>query len=887
MINVPQLVESFVERDILITAREGELKIKAPQGAVCEQDLQLIRTHKAELLSWLSAQQDNDAGQVEIVRHQYAENAVPLSYSQQSLWLVEQLNEHNATYNMTSEMHIAGQFDCDIAQQAFTDIIVRHQILRTVYRQHDEQIYQQVQDTFSFQIDTQDLSDHSGSARADAVTELLAAYRTRPFDLNKDLMLRVLYIKLSTDEGVLAINMHHIASDGWSTDILLAEFCQNYETRQTTGVCAGDELDIQYADYACWQRQRLSDNALQGKLDYWRQQLAELQPLHPLMLDFDRPEVKQSKGQRVQGRIDIDVAGGLQRLARALNLTPFMLFHAAFALLVARHGNSQDITIGTPVANREHPELSRLIGFFVNPLVLRVSTEHTTVAEYLEHVKQVNLAALANQEVPFELLVKELNTQRDRSYTPLFQLVLTCSNDFGVLSSEGREALTLPGLSVTPIEAEEAMVKSDIELDIRFDKQGAALSWVYDPALFTATRITELNAQLSCVLAQLAALDGNTVELGLNTLSLFSPLQGRKIDQLLAGEQEDYDTELCIHELIEQHAELTPDAIAVQCDDSQLSYAQLNQNANQLAHYLRQEYDVKPGSLVGLCLSRSVNMVVALLAVLKAGGAYVPIDPSYPSDRIDYMLRDAAPQVVLSEPDIWQALKTDFAYQSLSTVPLAAYSNENLAKTELELTSSHLAYVIYTSGSTGKPKGVMISHQSLHHSTRCRNNTYDGLQAFMLVSSFSFDSSVAGVFSALTSGARLCIASVALQNDAEQFITQLEHWQITHFSAVPGFYGVLLDCLNERGAPARLSLKGIVVAGEECAPSLVDKHYQYFAGQPVGLFNEYGPTEATVWATVERLQPAQPITIGRAIANCQLYILTADGAQAPLGSVGE
>ncbi|WP_428993578.1 AMP-binding protein, partial [Pseudoalteromonas piscicida] len=325
----------------------------------------------------------------------------------------------------------------------------------------------------------------------------------------------------------------------------------------------------------------------------------------------------------------------------------------------------------------------------------------------------------------------------------------------------------------------------------------------------------------------------------------------------------------------------------MQCDDNQLSYAQLNHCANQLAHYLRQEYDVKPGSLVGLCLTRSVNMVVALLAVLKAGGAYVPIDPSYPSDRIEYMLHDAAPQVVLSESNIWQALKTDHAYQPLSTVPLAAYSGENLAKSELELTSSHLAYVIYTSGSTGKPKGVMISHQALHHSTRCRNNTYDGLQAFMLVSSFSFDSSVAGVFSALTSGARLCIASVALQNDAEQFITQLEYWQITHFSAVPGFYGVLLDCLNERSTPAILCLKGIVVAGEECAPSLVEKHYQYFGEQSVDLFNEYGPTEATVWATVERLQPSQPITIGRAIANCQLYIFTADGAQAPLGSVGE
>ena len=893
MMDMAQLVESFTAREILITQNDGELKIQAPKGAVKAEDIALIREHKARLLAWLMDNDGDTTTTVTIPRRGADDTAIPLSYSQQTLWFLDQLNGQSQQFNMAVALQVDGTFDLAAANRAFAEVVQRHEVLRTVYEQVQGQACQRVLDDVEFAIEFVDLSELPEAQKAQQTAQHISRHRDYGFNLSEDLMLQVCYVLQSRQDeqakGVLLLNVHHIASDGWSIDILLNEFVTLYQYHCGHGGQALPPLALQYADFACWQRRELDEAALAKKLSFWEQQLADIQPLHSLSLDYGRPEQKQFEGGQCYGELPKEVASGLKRLAEDNQLTVFMLLHAAFALLLSRHSHNQDIVIGTPAANRSHDQLAGLIGFFVNPTVLRVNTGQATLGDYLAHVRQVNLDTLAHQDVPFDQLVERLAGRRSTAHTPLFQIVLTSNSDFGV-GQGGRENLSLPQLNIAQLRQDKATVKSDIELDIRVSDGGLTLHWVYDKCLFKPERIARFDGHLCQLLEQMVALTRDTApaDIALGSLTMMNHSEQDELGVLFRGKAADYAKHNCVQELIEQHARQTPDNTAVVLADGQISYTDLNERANRLAHYLLENHQVRPDALVGICLDRSIDMVVAILAILKAGGAYVPLDPAYPAERLAYMVADAKPVVVLTKDAIWQTLGVDAVTVDVETLTLDGYGSDNIDKANLGLEPQHLAYVIYTSGSTGNPKGVMISHRALIHSTTCRNNTYRGLQAFMLVSSFSFDSSVAGIFSALTSGARLCIAGTELQNDLHRFIDHLVAWQISHFSAVPGFYGAMLDCLDMALVDKQdLNLAGVVVAGEECAPSLADKHHRIFDDGQVGLYNEYGPTEATVWSTVAKLLPAEAVTIGKPIDNCQLYVLGQDMTLAPLGCTGE
>ncbi|MDR7123183.1 hypothetical protein J2W69_004171, partial [Rheinheimera soli] len=550
---------------------------------------------------------------------------------------------------MPVAFEIRGEFSEDILQAVLQEIVNRHEILRTVYRDTEIGAIQYIRDDVSLTIQRHDLCHFAGEMQQQALRTLMEADIQTPFDLSQDVMIRVAFVHLSRDvaapQGVLMFNMHHIASDGWSLEVLVREFFILYQAFSEDKASPLAALNIQYADYAHWQRNWLQGEVLEKLLSYWENQLADAPPVHGLPLDYPRPAIRQHQGAVVSGQLSSDIAIGLQRLAQRTQLTPFMLLHSALSLVLSRHSNSEDILIGTPVANRQQTELDSLIGFFVNTLVLRVNTGQERLEDYLAHVRQVHLDAQAGQDVPFEQLVERLNVPRNSALTPLFQIMLTTHTGFG--QAEG-VSLTLPGVTLTPVKAPVLVSKFDLNVDISLNDEGVSLNWLYDTALFSEAHIAQLNDHVSRVLTAMSQYDAKSLPAIVDIPMLSEQEEGYLLEILNATAME-HPTDVCIHSLFEQQVEATPDATALVFEETSLTYCELNTRANQLARYLRAEYQVGPDSLVGLCVERSVDMVVGLLGILKAGGAYVPLDPEYPASRLEYMREDAGLQVILSQ----------------------------------------------------------------------------------------------------------------------------------------------------------------------------------------------------------------------------------------------
>ncbi|MCJ8269085.1 MAG: condensation domain-containing protein, partial [Psychrosphaera sp.] len=468
---------------------------------------------------------------------------------------------------------------------------------------------------------------------------------------------------------------------------------------------------------------------------YWQKQLDELPVAHSLGLDIERPKNKQNTGATVTGQLPKATGMALLEVAKAHKLTPFMLLHGGLALLLSHHSNSHDIVVGTPIANRLQDELQGLIGFFVNTLVLRADTHQQThnnsLSAYFAHVRQVHLDAQSNQDVPFEQLVERLKAPRSTAHGPLFQIMLITHTDYSLNDGSDSPAFALPGIELKAYQSDIVQEKFDMTVNLRISEQGVGLHWSYDVSLFSEQHINQLNSHL-CRLLEGLSVSGPAQTL--DALPLLSPDETKYLVDDINDTQIEYPRDKCIHQLFEQQAELNPDAVAVVYDvhgstnavgagmrrnggDQQLTYKQLNQKANQLAHYLIAEHHIKPDTLIGLCVERSLEMMIGLLAILKAGGAYVPLDPSYPQDRLDYMFEDASVEVILSQSQLRQTL-TDFNGCIVNLDGLteqehfcAEEDSSNLVIDEHK--SSNLAYVIYTSGSTGKPKGVLTEHISV------------------------------------------------------------------------------------------------------------------------------------------------------------------------------
>ena len=798
----------------------------------------------------------------------------PLSFAQERLWFLNQLEPGSPFYNVPVAVRLTGRLSIPALKQTLDEIVSRHEILRTHFPIIDGLPTQAISPARQVAFPLIDLSELSESERDSEVRRLVSQESQHSFDLKQGPLLRINLLRLGERDHVLILVMHHIISDGWSMGILVREMATLYEAFLKGDASPLPELPIQYADYSVWQQQWLRGEVLRQQLSYWKQKLEGAPPALELPTDRPRPAMQSYRGDSQLLELERPLSVSLKQLSRQEGVTLFMLMLAAFKVLLYRYSGQQDIAVGTPVAGRNRAEIEGLIGFFVNTLVMRseIKAEHS-FKEVLRREKKVVLEAFAHQDVPFEKLVVELQPARSLSYTPLFQVMFA-------LESAPREVMSLPGLTLESFEPELRIAKFDLTLSV-IDSQDVAIALEYNTDLFDAATITRMLGHFRNLLEGIVA----DPEQRISTLPLLAEAERRNLIFDWNDTAIDYARDRCIHELFEDQVERTPDAIAVVFEREQLTYAELNRRANQLAHYL-QEMGVGPESLVGICLHRSTEMIVAVLGVLKAGGAYVPLDPDYPKERLAFIIEDARVSVLLTrrgvvpelERNVGKAVSLDSEWEEV-----AKRGAENPAG---KVMAQNLAYVIYTSGSTGQPKGVMIAHRGI-----C-NRLWWGEQAHPLTesdsvlqaTSFSFDVSVLEIFEPLVAGARLVVARPGGAQDPAYLVKLMAEQKIAFANFVPSLLKVLLD---EPGIDQCKHLKLVIAGGEPLQSEIKDR---FFAHSGAELYNLYGPTEASIDTTSWRCSPGGGqgiVPIGRPLANIQTYILQPDLQPAPVGIAGE
>ena len=807
--------------------------------------------------------------------------ALVLSFAQQRLWFIDRMDGSSAQYNMPIALTVEGPFDVLIAQQAIRQIITRHESLRTVFAEQQNGPVQFVNQHYDFTLQQIDLSAQTSAVQKAEVQRLRRQEGQQPFDLSNDLMLRASYLQLTQtgaqQQGILLFTMHHIASDGWSVTVFEEEFVSLYQAFVTGNASPLPALDVQYADYARWQRDWLQGEALTAQLDYWGKQLADTAPVHGLVLDHQRPAQKSAVGGLVSSRLSVALSEQLQQLANAQQVTVFMLLHAALGLVLSRHSNRHDIVIGTPVANRMQQELEPLIGFFVNMLVLRVNTNYDHFDDYLQQVKEVNLAAQANQDVPFEQLLEHCQVSRSSSFTPLFQITLSMNN-------HQTTELSLPGLQFAGAPGAEVVAKFDLDISAEQSKDGLKLSWIYDQTLFTAATIERFDDHLQRLLTNIVAQPSAAlVALPMLSLPEKQQLLEQFNDTAKPGITKEATAKL-ISQRFETQAALTPDALAVTCENQRLSYRALNAAANRLSHYLRAQ-GVGRQTLVGLCVDRSVTMVVAILAVLKAGGAYVPLDLDHPAERLQLLLGDTGLKILLSDGSLDQTLDlaADIQLTDLTDIDLTLYSDDNPEPLDSQQ-SDDLAYITYTSGSTGLPKGVMIAQHSVLN-LACDNRFIDinRCQGFLALSNVAFDGSVFDLFVPLLNGKSLVIVP-------REKLMNATYWQSVCAKNKVNTVFMTTALFNFMAVehPEVLSdFEQLLFGGEQANQARVLSFIQRYPQH--SLIHVYGPTETTVYAsyTPLTLDNYTKLPIGRPLSGKTLYVLDSQMQLLPRGAVGE
>ncbi|PCK07322.1 MAG: hypothetical protein COA42_14895 [Alteromonadaceae bacterium] len=835
------------------------------------------------------------------------------SFAQRRLWLLDQIDGGSAHYNMPCSLKLSGKLNVKALNQAFTTILERHESLRTCFAVDEQgQPVQVIQAAEEFAVPEVDLSQLHGQPQELQLTQYVREEAERVFDLQGDLMLRAQLIKLADNEFVLLLTMHHIASDGWSMSILINEFRALYRA------CVQGEqnplapLAIQYADYAHWQRNWLQGEVLEQQLNYWTEQLADLPTVHNLPLDHARPELQTFAGKSYHSHIDAGTNAVLNKLCQAQDATLFMGLQAAFSVLLARYSNETDIVVGSPIANREQAEVASLIGFFANTLIMRSDlSANPSFAELLLQSKAMLSDAYVHQQVPFEQVVDRLQPERSLNHSALFQVML-------ILQNNKAGVLELPELELSSLEPnDDRAAKYDLTLDVTESKQGLHLSWEYNTDLFERTTITRMAEHFDILLKSLVAVPEQSVF----SADMLSTEERSQLLSTNRSSDENSHQDLCVHELFEAQAEKSPNATALIFDDQQLSYGELNKKANQLAHYLLEQGLLEQGllghglvegktdqALIGICIERSPDMVIAILAVLKAGGAYVALDPEYPEARLQYMLDDAELTTVLTVSHLRdkipvsdaQALCIDDAAtlhkgsQRESHKGSQAQATQNPDKQSLGLSSSDLAYVVYTSGSTGQPKGVLAEHRSICNRINWMEQAFPSVESdvFCQKTAAGFVDHVAEIFQALSCGKPLVIVRTDDTLSADRFTAITAQHKITRLTLVPS----LLKLLIEQGTLAAMtSLRLVVSSGEALQAQEVNGFYQALPN--ARLLNFYGSSEVGADVSFYACDPelnsradaAKPlqIPIGQAIANTQLYVLGSNASLLPQGVSGE
>ncbi|MDH5546984.1 MAG: amino acid adenylation domain-containing protein [Gammaproteobacteria bacterium] len=871
--SIVELIKSIQNEGIKLYVSDGKLRCMAPDGVIPPALLNEIKIHKSEITRLLTSVTFNK--QSVSKRPDSCGERLPLSFAQQRLWFLDQLNPGSPSYNIPTTMRLSGPLDVTALRNAFNAVVARHESLRTVFVSHEGHALQHIFPYSRLELPLLDLSSLPSTSREQRMQAITTAEAGTPFDLKKGPLLRFGLIRMDAQEHVAFVTMHHIVSDGWSMGVLTQELATLYSAFSRDLPNPLPPLSIQYPDFAHWQRTWLQDNVLRQQLDYWRQQLSDAPPFLELPTDEPRPKEQRFRGASFDAHISKTLTEKIHFFSRHHGATLFMTLMAVFQLLLAKLSSQKDICVGTPVANRHYVELEPLIGFFVNTLVIRTHLENdATVSELVSQVRQTTLAAYANQDLPFERLVDELNVPRDMSYSPLFQVMFSLQN-------MPTPALQVSQLQLQPVATVDSTAKFDIEVQFMETANGITGGWKFDVDLFHSSTIERWSRAFIFLLEQVVS----NPEARLSELTI---LDSQQRHQLLVEWNEtsvDYPDNQCLHTIFEEQVKQTPTAIALVCEDQSLTYAQLNQRANRLAHYLRDQ-GVGPDTCVGLCMQRSLELVVSIYAILKAGGAYVPIDPEYPVERIAFILSDTGAKLVLcqhiSENHVGEFSAKTF-YFDRDWQAVEDYPDTN---PRTIATSANLAYVIYTSGSTGQPKGVAVAHGGVCDRMRWTQERYPlcSQDSVLLKTPFTFDVSVCEFFWPLFAGSRLVVAQPEGHKDPVYLSHIIDQHQITTAHFVPSMLQVFLEQLP---TDSGTSLTRLICSGEALPLDLQQRCSEQLNAE---LHNLYGPTEASIHVTAWACDPRATYTsvpMGRPLANTDVYVLDQALNPVALGTPGE
>lgn len=796
--------------------------------------------------------------------------ALPLSFSQERQWFISQMIPDSGVYNIPSVLRLTGRLDLVALERSLIRIAERHESLRTTFDLVDGQPVQVVASAPVVPFSVVDLRDLPlTDAEAEALRSAEADAQA-PFDLSSGPLLRVAVTRLSDEDYLLLVTFHHSVSDRWSLDIFFRELRAFYEELVDGHPSNLPALPVQYADYARWERAWLTGTTLEEQLEYWREKLGGDLPVLELPNSRQRPSLPTYRGERIRFMVPVAVLDAVKAVSRQERVTLFMTLLAAFNVLLHRYTGQTDIVVGSPIAHRTRLEVEDLIGCFINTLALRSHPgENPSFRTFLGQVRETCFQAYEHQDLPFEKLVEELHPQRSLSHSPIFQTMLI------VNAHDVRSMKPIGDVTISRAEINTSTAKFDLTLTLTESADGLSGQVEYSTDLFEAEDMARVGVHFETLLESIVA--DPVAPIG--ELPILSPSDRRQLLVEWNSSERKYPTDRSFVQLIEAQAARTPDDVAIICGDQELRYQELNGRANQLARHLR-GLGVGRDALVGIYLNRSIDLLVALLGVAKAGAAYVPLDPIYPPDRIAYILEDAQASVLVTHQNLIADAPFHVA-QVLSidaeAPTLAGLSRENLPEVAR---SSDLAYVIYTSGSTGKPKGVMIEHLQLVNFL-CSMAERPGFTAddvLVAITTISFDIAALELYVPLLSGGRVIMATSEVAADGRRLAALINDADATMLQATPATWQMLLDSGWNGRAGLRM-LSGGEALPADLAQRLLDKGSE--------LWNMFGPTETTIWSTVDRVEPDSSITIGRPIANTQTYVLSDQCQLVPQGVTGE
>ena len=838
---------------------------------------ELSAAERAALVSRLKQQRAAEREGAQAIPRRGAAAHYPLSFAQQRLWFLEQL-EPDGPYKVPAAFRLRGPLQVAALEQSVNEIVSRHEVLRTTFAEIEGRPVQIVAPRLTLSIPVEDLSRLPSVERAERVKQTAARLREQPFDFAKGPLVGAALVRLTEDEYHFWFLMHHIVSDGWSIGVLLKELSLAYEAFAAGRQPELPKLAIQYADFAVWQREWLQGETLARQMKYWKERLSKV-PTLELPNDRPRPPVQSYHGASLTHLIDLGQTRRLKELARRESVTPYMFLLGVFKTLLGRYTRQDDIVVGTPVANRNRTELEPLVGFFVNTLVLRTDlTGDPTFRELLGRVRDVTLGAFAHQDVPFEKLVEELQPERDTSRTPLFQVMFSLQN-------APPPPLKMGDIEISMLDDDTEVSPFDLSFDVTERVDGLLCTIEYNIDLFDDLTIRRMLKHFAVLLD--AAITDPSVRLA--ALPLLTNEERRQLFEW-NDTRRDLPRDRCVHELFEQQAARAPEAIALVCGGERLTYAELNARANQLAHHLR-ACGVRAETRVGILLERSVEMAVALLAILKAGGGYVAFDPSYPAERLRYMFEDSGVTMLLTQQNV---MPNDYEVSPIFLdVERDAIARRDTQNVQSGASPSNVVYLVYTSGSTGRPKGIVIEHRSLVNAAYgfINNHRLTECDRLLQFASLSFDVAAEEFFSAWLSGACVVMRPEAVMSYTD-FVSLLQREEVTIVNLPASFWLEWLTVMNDNGLEIPSTLRRVIVGNEKTLEETLAT-WQRTVGQQVEWCNAYGPSETTI--TVSNYEPAtnsareekSVVPIGRPSLNAELYVLDQAQQLVPVGVPGE